>query len=355
LIVALVPIAIACSDGVAPTPPPAATPTSPARFITIAPATIHVVSNLSGGNVTVTAFNHSDAITGYIMKGTTPIIFREHGAVQLFTPPAGFHPGNGFFFLEAGIDLAGNVASSIANDTAYRAFVWSTSGVTTLKTPTFPFIMPFGPRGCGANAISPHGYVVGNCNPALDFYIAEWKAGAIDTLKTSCCGAIDGDALAVSDNQYITGYISNFGPIQAFLWSPGQPSFTIIGIQGGKPQVSEGLAVNVKGNVAGWAIVDTLGADTAAILWKNRGVEILLSHFGQATGVDAQVNVVGWHRSGPGGAPTAFLWRPGIGLQNLPGLVAGGPSAAVAINDIHHILGWAIDGGGIKRTVIWKF
>jgi len=230
-----------------------------------------------------------------------------------------------------GIDSLGDVAGNIEDDTAYRAFVWSPLGQTTLLKPTYPYLMPFGPRGCGASAMSSHGYVVGNCQPDLDNYIAEWAPGATDTLRTTCCNGIDGNALAVTDNQYLTGYVRNFNPPQAFLWRPGQPTYDIIGYYGGMPEVSIGLAVNSSGWVAGWGLIGPTLVDTVAVVWiGSNGGQTGLSHYGQATGIDDKFNA-----------------RP-------PGSIyTGGESAAVAINSVHQILGSAIDKNAVKHTVIW--
>jgi hypothetical protein len=107
---------------------------------------------------------------------------------------------------------------------------------------------------------------------------------------------------------------------------------------------------------AGWGIVDWVGVDTAALVWPLGKPEIRLADYGQATGIDPNNTVVGWHRAAPGTVSTAFIWSPTTGIFDLPGLIFGGESAAVAIDPAaRQILGWARDLSHLKHTVIWTF
>jgi hypothetical protein len=82
----------------------------------------------------------------------------------------------------------------------------------------------------------------------------------------------------------------------------------------------------------------------------------ILSHIGQATGVDAAGNVVGFHRDTHTSPSVAFLWNFATGAHFLPGLPGGGATAAVAISNANReILGWAIDAHHLKHAVIWSF
>jgi hypothetical protein len=359
LVVAIVPLAIGCSDSIAPVHPAAAANSAfRPRFIVDSSAVIHIVTSL-GPNFTAQSFNRYDEIAGLTFQGTTPTIFREkNGGVQMYTPPAGYQVGTAFYPLTVGIDSLGDVAGSLESDTAYRAVVWTANGTGLGLLPTYKYQgMPVGPLGCGANGMSPHGYIAGTCETfTADDYIAEWPqiTSGLDTLKTSCCGSIDGTAIAVSDDEYLTGYIVNFNPPQAFRWTYGSATYNIIGVVNGSPQISMGLAVNNLGAVAGWGIGGCC-SDTAAQLWINPAQMTTIADYGQATGVDPSDRVVGWHRSTAGAQQTAFLWEPDSGLRDLPGLTVGGASAAVAINSVRHILGWALDAAGEYHTVIWDF
>lgn len=336
--------AVACSDATGPLnrPSPSDAATSPfdggMRF--------HVVPNLDGDSVTVTGFNQFDVITGYVTTGSTSRVFRAHNSVEYFTPPPGFQPGN-LFDIHAGINATGKVAGGVINDTSQRAYIWWHNGNTTLLPPEIPAIPPEGPLGCGAWAISDSGYVVGSCMPNVNSFVTQWAPDGT-VIKQTCCGVLT----AMSETQYLTGYDLTFDPPIALLWSPGAEFYTLIGVDNGMMEVSEGLAVNANGWVAGWAFLT--GPDTSAVLWVPGKPQHVLSGRGVATGVDAEGNVVGHRRNTASGPTTAFVWN-GNTVHTLPGFPDGRGSAAVAINTNHEVLGWAIDKQGLKHTVIWSF
>ena len=342
----LVSLVVGCSDGNSPTAVPssesvAALPVDPT-------ISVRVVPNLDGNNVTVTGFNQYDLVTGYVTTGSTARIFRSRTSIEYFTPPAGLQPGN-FFGPQAGINAGGKVAGTLQNDTAQRAFIWWHNGGTTLLQPTFPPEEPGMPLGCGAWAINDSGYVVGTCMPNVNWFPTEWSPTGTVT-KNTCCGVLT----AIANNQYITGYDLTFDPPIALLWAPGAANYTLIGLNNGQMERSEGLAVNTKGWVAGDAVVT--GVDQSALLWVPGQAQRILSHLGQATGVDDLGNVVGYHRDTPTGPRTAFLWNVATGAHFLPGLPGGTETGAVAINNVNpEILGWAIDSHGIQHAVIWTF
>jgi hypothetical protein len=141
----------------------------------------------------------------------------------------------------------------------------------------------------------------------------------------------------------------------ALAWPPNAAFYTLVGLNNGQPEFSQGLAVNIHGWVAGWAFIPTPAQDTSALLWVPGQPQRILSHLGLATGVDAEGNVVGYHRDASGGPRTAFLWNLATGAHFLPGLPGGTETGAVAINSNHEILGWAVDSHGLKHTVIWTF
>jgi uncharacterized membrane protein len=313
--------------------------------------TLRVAPNLDGNNVVVTGFNQYDVITGYVTSGTTARIFRSRRAIEYLTPPAGFQPGN-FWGPQAGINAGGRVAGALENDTAQRAFIWWHSGGTTLLQPTFPFEVPGEPLGCGAWAVNDSGYVVGTCMPNVNWFVTEWRPDGTVS-KQDCCGVLT----AIASNQYITGYDLKFDPPIALLWPPGATYYTLIGLNNGHMENSEGLAVNTRGWVAGYAVVSGIdNSALSAMLWVPGQPQRILSHLGVATGVDNWGNVVGFHRDTASGPRTAFLWNFATGAHFLPGLPGGGETAAVAINNVNpEILGWAIDSHGVKHTVIWTF
>ena len=350
-VVALVSIAVACSDGTSPLTSPTKLSESVAALPVDPTIRVRVVPDLDGNNVVVQGFNRHDVITGYVTSGSTTRIFRSRRSIEYFTPPAGFQPGN-FWGPQARINARGTVAGAIQNDTAQRAFIWSRDGGTTLLEPTFPAVPPEGPLGCGAWAINDSGYTVGTCMPNVNWFVIEWRPdGTIN--QYNCCGVLT----AIADNQYMTGYDLTFDPPIALLWPPGATYYTLIGLNKGHIEESQGLAVNTEGWVAGWAVVTGIDQSTqSAMLWVPGQPQRILSHLGQATGVDNLGNVVGYHRDTPGGPRTAFLWDSATGAHFLPGLPGGSETAAVAIDNVDpKILGWASDAHGVRHTVIWTF
>jgi hypothetical protein len=312
--------------------------------------TVRVLPNLDGNDVTVTAFNRYDNVAGYRTNTSGRRVFRSRTSIQYFAPPAGFQPGTDFLGtpFSVGINDAGQVASGIIGDTAQRAFIWWHSGGTTLLNPTYPFVDSAEALGCGATAITDSGYIGGTCLPNSNNFITEWQSDGTVILN-ECCGVIT----ALTDNQYRTGYTLQLAPPVAFIWKPGAAYYELLDHT--TREVSAGLAVNPTGWVAGW-LVDSTGLDSAAVLWVPGQPVRILSHIGQATGVDLAGNVVGFHRDTHMGPSVAFLWNFATGAHFLPALPGGGATAAVAINNVNReILGWAIDAHGLKHAVIWTF
>jgi uncharacterized membrane protein len=340
-------LAVACSDGSNPMARPVAHPES-AEVLPVDPTIkMRVLPDLDGNNVFATGLNRNGVVTGFVTNGSTSRVFRFDHKIEYFTPPSGFQPGN-FFGIQAGINDRGTVAGGIINDTAQRAFLWSRDGRTTLLPPTFPQIPPEEPLGCGAFAISDSGYVVGTCMPNVNQFETEWAPdGSI--ARQTCCGVLT----ATAENRNLTGFDLTFDPPIALLWPPGAPFYTLIGLNNGAMEESEGLAVNDNAWVAGWAIIT--GEEPSAILWVPGQPQRILSHVGQAMGIDAEGNVVGFHLDSATGPSTAFLWNFATGAHFLPGFPGGTGTAAVAINARHEILGTALDKNGVKHTVIWRF
>ena len=345
----LVLLAMGCSDGTSPLSRSTLHSESTATLPVDSTISVRVAPNLDGNNVTVTGFNQYDVITGYVTTGSTSRVFRSRRLIQYFTPPAGFQLDN-FSQIHAGINTGGQVAGGVFNDTSQFAYIWWHSGGTTLLPPMLPLVPPEEPLGCGAWAISDSVYVVGTCMPNVNSFATEWAPGGA-IIKEACCGVLT----AIAENQYLTGFDLSFDPPIALLWPPGASYYTLIGLNNGQMEPSQGLAVNTNGWVAGWAWPSGM-ADTAALLWVPGQPQRILSHLGRATGVDTWGNVVGYHRDTPTGPTTAFLWNLATGAHFLPGLPGGGATGAVAINNVNpEILGWAIDSQGLKHTVIWTF
>jgi hypothetical protein len=351
--------AVACSDGsssTASSPEAVASVTSLPIDRSIA---IRILPNLDGNNVTVTSFNQYDEVAGYTTTASGLQIFRSRRTIEYFTPPPHwFVPSSTFIEMsqQVGINSGGWVVASLeadsANvDTAYSAVIWWHNGGTTQYQPTYMFFYGSTPLGCGALAINDSGYVAGGCMPNVNEFIAEWAPNGT-IIRNDCCGT----AVAISDNGWLAGYSNLQSVPQAMVWQPGAALYSVLGVFGGMPEVSEGLGVNQSGWVAGWAELDSTGYQPGAVLWVPGQSQRILSHLGQATGVDSAGDVVGFHQETANGPSIAFLWNVATGAHFLPGLPGGGQTAAVAINGPNRqILGWAIDSHGLKHAVIWTF
>jgi uncharacterized membrane protein len=335
-------IVAGCSDGISP----AARPVSVSKAVN-GPISIRILPNLDGNDVTVTSFNQYDVVAGY-RTSPIPRFFRSRTSIDYLTPPTGYVPGD-FWPISAGINSGGQIVSGMLSDTAQRAFIWWHNDGTMLLNPTYGYEHNTVPLGCGAWAISDSGYVVGMCQPGSNFFVAEWSPNGTIILN-ECCGVLK----AIAANHYITGFDLRSQDIpRALVWRPRAADYDVIGTLNGEPQQSSGLAVNDSGWVAGFGYTYP---DTSAQLWVPNQPVRILSHLGQATGVDDAGNVVGYHRDSTTSAPVAFLWNFANGATFLPGLPGGGATAAVAINGGNReILGWAIDKSGLKHAVIWSF
>lgn len=142
-------------------------------------------------------------------------------------------------------------------------------------------------------------------------------------------------------------------PEHAFLWSSG--SMNDLGTLGGTN--SEGLAVNLSGQVAGWSETKNSGHD-AFVTSKNKMIDLgaigpLVGWESSATGINDFGEVVGWWGFNPG--EHAFLYSNGT-VTTLPDLSGynGGESAAAGINSLHQIVGGSDDTNGNNHAVLWQ-
>ncbi len=142
-------------------------------------------------------------------------------------------------------------------------------------------------------------------------------------------------------------------PEHAFLWSNG--SMNDLGTVGGLS--SEGLAVNLSGEVAGWSDTKN-GAQDAFVTSKSKMIDLgaigpLVGWESSATGINDFGEVVGWWGFNPG--DHAFLYSNGT-VTTLPDLssYSGGESAAAGINNNHEIVGVSDDVNGNNHAVLWQ-
>ncbi len=142
-------------------------------------------------------------------------------------------------------------------------------------------------------------------------------------------------------------------PEHAFLWSSG--SMSDLGTLGGMN--SEGRAVNLSGQVAGWSETKNGGHD-AFVTSRNKLIDLgasgpLVGWESQATGINDFGDVVGWWGFNPGNH--AFLYSNGNNTT-LPDLSSynGGESAAAGINNLLQIVGTSADANGNNHAVLWQ-
>jgi hypothetical protein len=131
------------------------------------------------------------------------------------------------------------------------------------------------------------------------------------------------------------------------------------------------LAVNDSGWAAGYRVVGDSascqgGTNAQAVVWLAADTAIVIGDCSfsltfptaAATGISDDGIVVGITTDQANGAPFAFVWTATGGLRRLPGLEGGAAqtqdwSGAVAINHKRQVLGWVLTSFGRYRTVVW--
>lgn len=206
-----------------------------------------------------------------------------------------------------------------------------------------------------AYAINQAGQVVGMAEdevPREGLRGAIWPAAAGSAPTAMNAGGV---VMEVAYGINAAGHVVGYGRCgemgTACLWEGGQlrsPGWLDY------PGFSMPLAINNRGEVAGWSQAAPGGSDHA-VLWRN-GVAIDLGTLGglqsQALGIDDSSRVVGWARPAEGQTRHAFLWKDSV-MTDL-GTLGAEESAAHAINGSGHVVGWV---GGVgtsgRRAFIW--
>ena len=216
-------------------------------------------------------------------------------------------------------------------DRVWRPFFWSQGVMTEIPT-----------LGTAA-AINDAGQVVGGT--------ALWSGGAV-TDFSSVLGGFS-EAHDINNNGQIVGIRGTPPAIdrwQSYIYDLATASVTDLGHLGGTFR-STAERINDKGHVAGWS--STSDGNIHAFFWQNGVMTDLggLVDGGSSYGIGINENdeIVG-HASVEGG-DHAFLWSDGT-MTDL-GTLGGSFSSAVDINDAGDVVGYALTETNAQRAVIW--
>jgi hypothetical protein len=260
-----------------------------------------------------------------------------------------------------------------------NAAIWDWQGnvrrLRLLSTYFIPGIIGKGedsPACAGTGGITDGGVVVGVCHVA--------GHGNVPTIWTK-----SGTPWPISGH-LINGYTPN-GISRTGFVAAGPDGFsghalvlTMTGIQRVLPDPPAGaghagtsltaaLAVNDSGWAAGYRVVGDsarCSGGTNAVVWLAADTAIVIGDCSfiptfptaGATGISDDGIVVGITADPASGDPFAFVWTAAGGLKRLPGLEGGAAlsqewSGAVAINHKHQVLGWVRTSLFAYRTVVW--
>jgi len=194
-----------------------------------------------------------------------------------------------------------------------------------------------------------------------------WRNGVMSELGT--LGGLNSEAWGVSNTGQVVGASETAGGRwHAFLWSDGV--MTDLGTLG--DQESYALAINDVGQVVGWSQKTAEPFDAnelyppvvhRAFLWQD-GVMTDLGTLGglnsEAYGITADGLVVGWSDTAAGSATDpnqaaqkhAFLWRPGVGMEDLGTL--GGTMAEAWGAGAGGIVGYSLDANDTIQGFVWQ-
>ncbi len=163
--------------------------------------------------------------------------------------------------------------------------------------------------------------------------------------------AIDGTGKVAgwSDLDRRTGSATGAAFVQrAFMHADGR----MVELPGLGGEHSRALAMNAKGEIAGWAM-DAQGR-RRAVLWRD-GVARDLGTLGgaesEAQAINSRGHVAGWSLDARG-RRRAFLWR-GQGMLDLGTLGGGQAEAAVLVGNASIVAGSAENAGGERRAYFW--
>jgi uncharacterized membrane protein len=160
-----------------------------------------------------------------------------------------------------------------------------------------------------------------------------WENGVIRNLMPAT-GYTIGRSYNINSNGTVVGWVArSAGGIFPFVWSAGS-GFKELPVPPGMMN-SGATAINDAGVIAGYI-------DESAVIWVNGVMQVIYSvpsQFVEAWGINSQGEVIGYyHPTMTGGPYTAFIWRPGTGVELLPTL-NGSLGMVWDINDAGQIVG----------------
>lgn len=162
-------------------------------------------------------------------------------------------------------------------------------------------------------------------------------------------------ATAINAAGQVAGYSSDgSGFERAVVWDPVK-GIADLGTLGGQGAYSRAFGINDLGQVVGTSRSDTLGG---AFLWDSiAGMTNLNTNaqlpFGEAYAINSFGTVVGMG-GGTGTGTAAIIWDALHGPRDLQGLVATVDwdlEAALAVNDLGHIIGYGLRNGSVRGFV----
>ncbi len=155
---------------------------------------------------------------------------------------------------------------------------------------------------------------------------------------------------ALNNDGRITGTIS-IGIPRAFVWEDGVTTI----LQGLSAGSSGAAGLNDKGVVTGTSQVAGSGSPHHASKWINGKISDIhpaWAEFSSGVAVNSRGEIAGWGWAIPGGQQ-GVLWRDGKAIQL--GNFGGGQSRAYDINDLSQIVGFASAAGQPNEAFLWEF
>jgi len=241
-----------------------------------------------------------------------------------------------------------------------RAFIWTAkTGITQLSSPA-------GSTQDWASAVNDAGQAAGYSQVPSQNAIL-WTKGVAYNLGTLAGG--DGASAAHGINRIgeVVGESSITGPfgpqgLHALLWVPSALNGTTGTMYDLGTLVTDGssraFSVNEAGQVGGTA--STASGALHAFLWTpnvpNGTVGTMVDlepggTYSEAYGLNDRGDVVGQHDAA--GGVRAFIWNAATGMRDIGTFPGGGNSAALGVDRLSRVVGFALDGSGQRRPFVW--
>jgi probable HAF family extracellular repeat protein len=276
--------------------------------------TITDLGTLSGGYSDPTGINDHGAVVG-----NATVAPNSAYRAFLWTAAQGMQnlgtlPGGSASFGQ-GINIAGEVvgASYSATTSRYSAFLWTKGGgMQDLGT--------LGGSNSFAYGINNSGAVVGYAdlpNGTTDAFLWTQAEGMEDLGNLGGGYAV---ALGIDDSGEVVGYSSVInGSYHAFTWTQAAGMQDINRLNPATNSVAS--AINLSGQIAGYAVPFPTTPPTSAVIWAQGGAERVLGAgaASAAVGMNNLGAVVGFQGPHPEGY--AWLWTPAGGVENLNDLI----------------------------------